>query len=273
MQQLAVPGSEGALQLFFGAVAITFVLLVISALISRSNTGRGVLPTMGRAASVVGANFGAMLFLAALNGGIGAVVISWVGSLVHDYVVQSYRVNNPQVALLASELPQQVMIWIWGGSVGSFTMAASLYFWVQRETNREATFRESINYALNRFHRIWKPHTKALGIILLGNIVLVPGIWFALQYAFVDAIATLDSEEKDPLARSKRLTFGRRGSIFRSFLIFGVWWFAYQLPVRLGFQDLGTAWIFLGGTVDHFVVILLDLCFIQYYLNIFRKSA
>jgi hypothetical protein len=114
---------------------------------------------------------------------------------------------------------------------------------------------------------------RALVIVQLGLIVIVPGILFGLQYAFVDAIATLDQVEKDPLARSRKLTSGRRGTLFRTFAVFLVWWIPFQLAGVYYLQGVGTWALAAGGVIDHLVLLTLDLCMVQYYLDLFRKPT
>lgn len=72
---------------------------------------------------------------------------------------------------------------------------------------------DALNFALNRYGRMFVPHAIAQISIQLGMIVLLPGILFFLQYAFVDPVASLE-KEKWPLSRSKKLTRGRRRALF-----------------------------------------------------------
>lgn len=65
------------------------------------------------------------------------------------------------------------------------------------------------------------PHGARVHAVTIGMQVLLPGIFYALQYAFTDMIAVLDPE-KPALRRSGLLTFGMRSRLFRTFL---PWWF------------------------------------------------
>jgi hypothetical protein len=176
-------------------------------------------------------------------------------------------------ALLMSQLPQLVVLTIWGCFVGAFAAAAGLYMWVQHEKGLPSTVYGGLNYGLNRFKRVLGPHARAFFIVQLGNVVIVPGILFGLQYAFVDAIATLDQAEPDPLARSRKLTAGRRGTLFRTFALFLVWWLPFQLVITFYLQGMGALELAIGGTIDHLVLLLVDLCMVQYYLDLFRKPT
>ena len=83
----------------------------------------------------------------------------------------------------------------------------------------------------------------------------------------------LDQAEKDPLARSRKLTAGRRGTLFRTFAFFLIWWLPFQLLITFQLQGMGPLELAVGGTIDHLVLLLIDLCMVQYYLDLFRKPA
>jgi len=97
--------------------------------------------------------------------------------------------------------------------VGPLFAAMAIYVGRCYTAQREASLYKAVNFALSRYRRLVFPHMAAELSIQLGMIILVPGILFQLQYAFVDSIACFE-EEKHPLSRSKRLTRGRRQSIF-----------------------------------------------------------
>jgi hypothetical protein len=64
------------------------------------------------------------------------------------------------------------------------------------------------------------PHGARVHAVTIGIQVLLPGIFYALQYAFTDMVAVLDPE-RPALRRSGLLTYGMRGRLFKTFL---VWW-------------------------------------------------
>lgn len=214
-------------------------------------------------------NLGTVLFIALILGGLGWFLADFVGSLVVEYA----KPTTGQQKLLYSEIPKTIVLTIWGCLVGSWAAPATLYLWVQQEKGRPTSLYEAVNYGLNRYKRVLGPHSRALFIVQLGLVVIVPGILFGLQYAFVDAIATLDTEEKDPLGRSRRLTAARRGTIFRTFAVFLVWWAPMQLGGFIALQEYGVLPVLAAGVLDALVLIVLDLCMVQYYLDLFRKPA
>ncbi len=274
MNPTAISGDIHPLLVLAGTLAVMAVLLGGAAATVRPDSSgpRGIFAAAGMATRVYIQNLAPLTLMAALTGGTSAVLSSWVGKSVHDWYMRGNAVNNPQVALLVSELPNSIIVLIWGCTVSAFVAAFSLYFWVRHERNEPGSLYAAINYALNRLPRVLPAHAKAYGLIWLGNIVVIPGIWFSLQFAFVDAIATLDDREQEPLPRSQRLTHGRRGKIFRTFALFLPWIISYQLPLRFAFQDKGMGYVFLGGTIDQMFGFILSFCFVQYYLDLFRKK-
>jgi hypothetical protein len=229
----------------------------------------GIAQVLRNAFGVLFANFGIALFIAVVLGGVGWAVAEQVGS----YALATWPPSTPQQGMVISQVAQTVWLTIWGCLAGSWAAPASLYLWVQHEKKRPTSFYEAVNFGLNRFSRVLPAHSRALFIVQLGVIVIVPGILFGLQYAFVDAIATLDTAEKDPLARSRKLTAGRRGTLFRTFAVFLLWW----LPVQAGgffyIQEFGTLALAAAGVIDALVLIVIDLCMVQFYLDLFRKPA
>jgi hypothetical protein len=214
-------------------------------------------------------NFGIALFLALILGGIGWAIADFAG----DLAVEWGQPVSGQQRLVYSQITQTIVLTIWGAIVGAWAAPATIYLWVQHEKGRPTSLYEAVNYGLNRFGRVLGPHARALFVVQLGIIVIVPGILFGLQYAFVDAIATLDTQEKDPLARSRKLTSSRRGTLFRTFAVFLLWWAPTQLGGFLKLQEMGWWAVSAAGVVDALVLITIDLCMVQFYLDLFRKPT
>lgn len=229
----------------------------------------GIFAVLGNALQVTFKNLGIVLLIATISGALGWLLADFLAELMLGFI----RTNTSQQRLIVSELSKTVALTVWGCLAGAWAAPATLYLWVQQEKGRPTSLYEAVNYGLNRFPRVLGPHSRALFIIQLGLIVIVPGILFGLQYAFVDAIATLDTAEKDPLARSRKLTAGRRGTLFRTFLFFLVWWVPMQLGGIWWIQAKGPLALALGGVVDGLILIIIDLCMVQFYLDLFRKPT
>jgi hypothetical protein len=141
---------------------------------------------------------------------------------------------------------------------GPIVVAMSIYAARTHSHGGKATLAKAFNFALARYGRIFKWHAAAWLTIQLGMIVLVPGILFLLQYAFVDAILVLEDEDW-PLARSAKLTRKRRGRIFALVLPWLV------LTQVIGFAEL---WALAAGPLT-----LVGLMSATYILNIFVVMA
>lgn len=82
-----------------------------------------------------------------------------------------------------------------------------------------------------RLVEISGPHGARQHAVSIGLQILVPGIFYALQLAFVDMVAVLDPE-RPSLKRSGDLTWGMRGRIFRVFAM----WFVVTAAVVGGLE-------------------------------------
>lgn len=100
----------------------------------------------------------------------------------------------------------------------------------------------AINFALSRYKRLFVPNLLAQLSIQIGMLIIIPGVMSWMQFAFVDSVACLE-EEKHVLTRSKRLTKGRRKSIF---LVILPWIFFSQV---FGILELYASTISFGAVV------------------------
>ena len=71
---------------------------------------------------------------------------------------------------------------------------------------------KALNFLLKRYPKVFIPYLLAMLSIQIGSIILIPGIFFMMQFAFVDSVATLE-QEKHVLSRSTRLTRTRRHTL------------------------------------------------------------
>lgn len=265
---------EDAITWFLAIMTLMVAILVVAAATTKEEASgpRGVFSALGMAVRVFVRNAGPLMVVAIVAGGLEAVLTGWVFEEMQRWWAAGHTGNeDARVALLVAEFPSSLVTLVWQCTVGGFVAAFTLYWWVRHEKKEVGSFYSGMNYALGRMGRVLPAHAKAYLLIWLGNIVLIPGIWFALQYAFVDAIATIDDREQDPLRRSQHLTTKLRGRIFRTWIPFVPWIIAQYLMFRFEFMGRGVGWVALGGVVDTMVDILLTLCFVQYYLDLFRK--
>lgn len=107
-------------------------------------------------------------------------------------------------------------------------------------------FGKILNFALKRYKHVFVPYLLAMLSIQFGMLIVIPGIMFMMQYAFVDSVAAF---EKEPhvLTRSKRLTKARRKSLIIliiPFVLIGQgmqfvdFIFSSSIPKLIGFHSL-----------------------------------
>ena len=110
----------------------------------------------------------------------------------------------------------------------TFVGAAAAVVWVRAadaaSRGESIGLGELLAEARTSFLRVAVPHGARIQAVAIGMQVLIPGIFYALQYAFVDMVAVLDPERKEVLDRSGKLTWPLRRVIFRALLI---WWLLY----------------------------------------------
>ena len=101
----------------------------------------------------------------------------------------------------------------------------------------------ALNFALNRYRRLFPWHAAAAILISAGMLVILPGVIYTLNYAFVDSICCIE-DERWPLSRSTKLTRGRRQRIFFLFLPY----FIYLQVAMIGYlQLLKIGWYYVAA--------------------------
>lgn len=210
-----------------------------------------------RATKALFSNLGVVLPLAVVLGAVVAGLDIGVGKILAP------KAFSGGTGADQSELVGLFLGW-WGVVLlvelflGPIVVAMSIYTARTYTHGGSATLPKALNFALARYGRIFKWHAAAWLSIQLGMIVLVPGILFLLQYAFVDSILVLE-DERWPLARSGKLTRGRRGRIFALIL---PWLVVTQV---IGFAEL---WALQAGVAS-----LVGLMTATYVVNIWVVMA
>lgn len=141
---------------------------------------------------------------------------------------------------------------------GPLMSAAAVFVGRNHSQGHKSGLYKTLNFGLSRYKRVFKWHAAAWLSIQVGMLVLVPGILFMLQYAFVDSIVCLENE-RWPLKRSKKLTRGRRRRIFVVSLIILVF------SQAAGFAEL--------EAIDRGVPWLIGLMTLMYVLSFFVQVA
>ncbi|MCB9687598.1 MAG: hypothetical protein H6738_16755 [Alphaproteobacteria bacterium] len=116
----------------------------------------------------------------------------------------------------------QLLVMGWMLLWGSFGGAAAAVGWVlagkAAMDGKPFSLVEALEAVPRRLLDVAGAHGARVHAVTIGMQVLLPGILYALQLAFVDMIAVLDPE-RPSLRRSGQLTSGMRGRIFRLLLV------------------------------------------------------
>ncbi len=96
--------------------------------------------------------------------------------------------------------------------LGPLFAATAVYLGRAYASNTPASFYGAINFSISKYGRLFVPFLIAQLSIQLGMIIVIPGVLFMMQYAFVDSIACLEKEEAI-ITRSRKMTRGLRGTM------------------------------------------------------------
>lgn len=132
--------------------------------------------------------------------------------------------------------------------MGPLFAAVGVYIARKSLAGEEGTAYGALNYALARYGRLFLWCLAVQFSVQIGlQLVVLPGILFFQMYAFVPAVICAE-DEPWPMARSKKLTQGRRRTIFLMFL---PWLLIYMGFGMLDFFGKVREWVGLVvGTAD-----------------------
>ncbi|MEC7986766.1 MAG: hypothetical protein VX278_16480, partial [Myxococcota bacterium] len=105
--------------------------------------------------------------------------------------------------------------------IGPLVASTAVYISRAYASNTPATIYGAINFALSKYKRLFVPYLIAQLSIQFGMIILIPGVLFMMQYAFVDSIACLE-KEKAVITRSRKMTRGLRGTMLGFIVPWGI---------------------------------------------------
>jgi len=208
---------------------------------------------------------GVLIPLTVLVGGVGRLMMWQAGMYSVDFFVEPAQQANPQVTMFASEIAKLVVQMIWGVMLFPIIDAASIYVWREVGKDKPARFGSAMNWALIRYKRMFGPHAAAFLTITLGMTVLVPGVLFGLMYAFTDAISATDPKAKRPVARSEKLTRGRRRRIALTWMPYALWGLPSSLLAVYYVEGLGWWAVALMGCVDMFLLQIMEMAMYGLY--------
>ncbi len=238
---------------------------------------------LGRASLVTLQNLFLLLPLLLLVGGLGSVIAWQVGGLALEHLVKPGA--GQQAQLLTSELTKLGVLTVWGILSAPLLDAVAIYAWRNRDGKR--SFGGAVNYALNRFGRMFGPHALSFTGISLGMSVIIPGIMFGLWWAWVDAITATRDRTLDPLLRSlgrdpdsrsplqwsRVLSRGHRLMIVRTWLPYSIWYVPAAMYLVYQAEGAGWHWVLVFGTGNMLLLTVLEMAMVGLFEDRLRLLA
>ena len=225
-----------------------------------SSQRASLITILGRAFGRTFSNLGVLLPWAMLMGGVGHVLMSQAAQHLAPRFAQTSTTE-----FIASEIIKLVVSLFLGVLLVPLVDAITIYVWRETDKGRSPTLYAATNWGIVRYARMFKPHMYSYLAIAIGMQVVIPGVLYALQYAFVDAIAATDDNAQKPLARSQKLTQGRRSRIARAWLPYALWYPAYYFVFGFWADGQGVWAVFTFGVVDVLLLMAMEMVMFALY--------
>lgn len=202
----------------------------------------------------------ALIPLVLLVGGLGHLLMSWGASMMVGIIQPT-----GQGQLWTSELTKLAVGIIWFIFAKPIVDATAIYCW--RQISRGGTVQpgKAWNWAIGRYGRMLKPHAAKFLTVSAGLIIVVPGVLFGLQYAFVHAISAMEEKPTGVLSRSQRFTDGRRGRIAMVWLPYVPWYLFYTVVATYQVESWGWLAVAGLGAVDVLLLTIMTMVMFSMY--------
>ncbi|MBT3221295.1 MAG: hypothetical protein HN348_19610, partial [Proteobacteria bacterium] len=168
---------------------------------------------------------------------------------------------------------------------GSWLAIVVLRLAIDAHEGRPLAFGATLKESVVRLADVAGAHGAKVHAIVVGMQVLIPGIFYALQLAFVDMIAVLEPE-RPALQRSGALTYGIRGRLFRMLTLWVIVSAALQIGAGvlmedsdvlmaslLDIRELGYWTLVVQDTIWTFTTWILTLSLLALYLERSKRIA
>jgi hypothetical protein len=230
-----------------------------------------VLGTVRRALAVLASNLHIFLILAILLAVPSVAVTDWLTEVFYDFykdwmIPRDISVDKQIASILCMSVADLVVVPL-DLVLKTLVIAAVVrVFAVARDGHRPG-LNDAFSYAASNFGRLFKPYAIAQLLIFVGALVYIPGILLGLFWAFVAPVVLFSPGVDHPLRRSTRLTVGRRGRIFRIYLLFFPVWGPLALvgPLWLPSQHFAVGWA--AWTVNALLWFVIMMSVLQLYFE------
>lgn len=208
-----------------------------------------------------------------------AMLMAVPASLIHDWTMALFSdlttgwlpahgvIIEAQQAAIIGLMVADLPVFVWTCIAGAFVAPAVIHIYMKDTAGEKVTVGDTINYSILAWRRVIWPTTLASIFIMVGSIIVVPGVLYTLFFAFVAAVATLDPKARSPLMRSQKLTRGRRGRIFRTYLLFVPWWGWYLTVGPFILMEKEWFWRMGANVANEFIAYVIAMALLQFYLE------
>jgi hypothetical protein len=222
-----------------------------------------VIATVRRALVVLASNLHIFLVLAILLAVPSVAVTDWLTEVLYDFylnwmIPRDMAVDKQIASILCMGVADIVVVPL-DLVLKTLVIAAVVRVFAVARDGLRPGLGDAISYAFSSFGRLFKPYAIAQLLIFVGALVYIPGILLGLFWAFVAPVVLFNPGVESPLRRSTRLTVGRRGRIFRIYLLFFPFWGPLALvgPLWLPSQHFTVSWVAWSGNALLWFVIMM----------------
>ena len=163
------------------------------------------------AAKALLSNLPVFLTIALILGGIDTLLFHGALS-INGLEASSKELLSNQMVLIQTSFTLLGLMMFTKAILGPFVSILVVVYSRASAMNSSLSLGKAVNFALKRYSVVFVPYLLALLSIQIGMIIIIPGVMFMMQYAFVDSVASLENEPH-VLSRSKKLTKPRRKSL------------------------------------------------------------
>ena len=192
-----------------------------------------------------------------------------MGILKHYNVQGSLLQQNAQlIPIILSFMGANLIKILIAGPVISIAVVYLGYAFTQ---NKEMSPYNILNFVLRNYGKLFVPFLIAQLFIQLGMIVVIPGVLFMMQYAFLDSVVCLE-KSTSPISRSRTLTRAVRKSLLGFIIPWAVFSQVSGLVI-LQFSDNFASLTSINIITQAFYTFILCAFFCAYEYRSYRRSA
>lgn len=154
-------------------------------------------------------------------------------------LVAAGRLGDMGPAILS--LPATAAGLLWSSVAGAALAVGHVHLGAAARDGEKMSMGTVLGHMGERTVDVAAPHGAQVHAVTIGIQVVLPGVYYALQLAFVDMVAVLEPD-KPALRRSGQLTWGMRSRLFQMFLLWVLVTLGLDVLTGLLLEDTDTLW-------------------------------